>query len=107
MLNMQTQPTLGGGIFVFAFGYEMSRFSLSGYIFLSSCLGYADPIKRLISIFHANSAIVTQNPLMISVGGYPVQGYLQGLSGSITAEGIGKFQMELQANPPDSRFLNS
>lgn len=91
-VNLQFLHTVGAGVYIYTFGDRIGQLSLSGLAFSCGCEGDAPGAERMYSWFKDNRASVRKQPVRVTVGKTPIEGFVVGFNADVVDPGTGLVQ---------------
>ena len=81
--DTDTQKSLTGIIYAYAFGEAVGKISVGGMLFFYNCVGKEAPIKELNDYYNKNNIYTKTDPVIIGIGSAALPGYLETMSISV------------------------
>lgn len=100
--DVEYQKTLTGIIYAYAFGEGVGRIQVGGLLFFAGCDGGGQSgIKALDDYYSKNNIYTRTPPIIASIGGVQVSGYLETMSANLESSefNYGSFNLIMSRLP--------
>lgn len=100
-INVQFLHTVGAGIYIYTFGDRIGQMQLSGLSFSCTCPGDSPGLEQMYTWFKSNRASVRREPVRVTIGKTPIEGFVIEFGAAIVdaASGLSQWNLSLATLP--------